>query len=302
MNLDSLHILLTYQCNYECDHCFVWGSPWQSGSFTSAKLEDVFQQAVALDSLKEIYFEGGEPFLYYPLLVWAVKKATDLGFATGIVSNGYWAQSFEDALVWLQPLAEAGLSRIEISSDVFHTGLLPREHEVFARTAAEQLGVLASSISIDPPTGYRSPEPSSLGEAISGGGVMYRGRAAVQLTAGLPTQAWSTFDSCPYEDLVEPGRIHLDPLGYLHICQGIVIGNLFEQPLAEIVRRYDPHQHPVVGPILKGGPAQLVREFDLSHKAAYVDACHLCYSARAQLQPELPAILAPEQMYGVINS
>ena len=26
MELTSLHILLTYQCTCECEHCFVWGS------------------------------------------------------------------------------------------------------------------------------------------------------------------------------------------------------------------------------------------------------------------------------------
>ena len=34
MELTGLHLLLTYQCNLECDHCFVWGSPWQSGTMT----------------------------------------------------------------------------------------------------------------------------------------------------------------------------------------------------------------------------------------------------------------------------
>ena len=26
MKLNSLHVLLTYQCNYECDHCFLFGA------------------------------------------------------------------------------------------------------------------------------------------------------------------------------------------------------------------------------------------------------------------------------------
>ncbi len=64
MNLTGLHILLTYQCNYECDHCFVWGSPAQTGVFTLAQLEDVFQQALDLGTIREFYFEGGEAFLY----------------------------------------------------------------------------------------------------------------------------------------------------------------------------------------------------------------------------------------------
>ncbi len=32
MRLTSLHLILTYQCTFECDHCFVWGSPWQEGT------------------------------------------------------------------------------------------------------------------------------------------------------------------------------------------------------------------------------------------------------------------------------
>ena len=27
MNLTGLHLLLTYRCNYDCDHCFVWSGP-----------------------------------------------------------------------------------------------------------------------------------------------------------------------------------------------------------------------------------------------------------------------------------
>jgi len=29
MNVNGLHLLLTYQCNFECDHCFVYSHPKQ---------------------------------------------------------------------------------------------------------------------------------------------------------------------------------------------------------------------------------------------------------------------------------
>ena len=301
MKLESIHILLTYQCNYECDHCFVWSSPWQTGVLTTEKLEQVFNQALALRTVTEIYFEGGEPFLYYPIMLRAIARATELGFDTGIVTNGYWAQSLEDALVWLRPLAEAGLNRIELSCDEFHGARSSDLQFFYGSAAAKQLGLNIGSITIEPPANHRDPETSVPGEAISGGGVMYRGRAASVLTAGLPTHYWEAFARCPYEDLVDPGRIHLDPFGNLHICQGIVIGNLFEKSLAEIIHDYNPLDHPITGPLLIGGPAQLVREFSLAHETGYVDVCHLCYSAREQLRPEFPAILAPPQMYGVIG-
>ena len=69
-------------------------------------------------------------------------------------------------------------------------------------------------------------------------GVMYRGRAAVKLVENAQLTPWTEYTECPYEDLREPGRVHLDPLGYLQICQGINIGNLFERPLVEICAEF----------------------------------------------------------------
>jgi hypothetical protein len=87
-------------------------------------------------------------------------------------------------------------------------------------------------------------------------------------------------------------------MGNLHVCQGISIGNLLQRPLADIMRDYDPYRHPVVGPLLAGGPAALVDEYGLPHGQAYADACHLCYQARCQLRSRFPEELTPGQMYG----
>ena len=299
MKINSLHVLLTYQCNYACDHCFVWGSPEQTGVFTLARLEEVFQQALAVPTIREFYFEGGESFLYYGLLVRAVARAHELGFETGIVTNGYWATAVEDAKVWLRPLAEAGLNRLDISVDDFHGNPEDDQQIHPAVTAAQELVLQCSTITIDPPAGQRDPTLTKPGLPLTGGDVMFRGRAAVQLTAGLPQQPWQTFDRCPYENLANPGRIHLDPFGYLHLCQGLAIGNLFERPLTQILDEFDPETYPVVAALFAGGPAQLVRQYDLTPEAGYVDACHLCYCARETLRSEFPDILAPDQMYGV---
>lgn len=299
MNLTGLHILLTYKCTYECDHCFVWGSPWQNGVFTLAQLEDVYQQALELGTIQEIYFEGGEAFLYYSILVEAVGRAKALGFWVGIVSNNYWATNLEDALAWLTPLAEAGLDRIDLSSDLFHGEAMETPESRYGLAAASQLGLASGTIAIDPPTGYRDPSQFEPGVPVTSGGVMYRGRAAEALVEGLPRQPWQSFTTCPYEALADPGRIHLDPFGNLHLCQGLTMGNLFEQPLKQIVRDYQPDEHPIVGPLLEGGPAQLPRRYDLDHEPGYVDACHLCYTARQALRGRFPEILGPDQMYGV---
>lgn len=300
MTLTGLHILFTYTCNYECDHCFVWSGPRQTGVFTWPLLEDVFQQAVALGTIREIYFEGGEAFLYYPTLVRAVGHAHALGFKTGIVSNGYWATSLEDARLWLEPLAGAGLDEIDVSSDVYHGGEQQEQYAENAMLAATEMGIGDRAVfTLNPPFATRSKDPRTQGEPVTGGDIMFRGRAAVKLVEDLPGQPWDLFDECPYESLASPSRVHLDPFGNLHLCQGLVMGNLFERPLQDIVASYDPESHAVVAELLAGGPAELVRRYQLPHQDRYVDACHLCYTARVELRAQFPEVLAPDQMYGV---
>jgi hypothetical protein len=300
MQLTGLHILLTYQCTYECDHCFVWGSPFQSGTFTLQELEQVFQQAAGC-GIQEIYFEGGEAFLYYPLLLAGVSRASALGFFTGIVSNAYWATSPEDALLWLDPLVQAGLNHLDVSSDLFHGETMVTPQVRHALQAASELGLNAGYIQIEPPSTYRDPAAFTPGEPVTGGDVMYRGRAAEKLASLVSHRPWTEFTTCPYEDLLAPGRLHLDPLGNLHLCQGLVIGNLFRQPLGHILEAYDPSEIPVVAELIHGGPAEIVRRFELEHQPGYADACHLCYSARNALRERFPEVLAPNQMYGVFS-
>jgi hypothetical protein len=93
--------------------------------------------------------------------------------------------------------------------------------------------------------------------------------------------------------------VHVDPLGNIHICQGIILGNLFSQPLSHICEAYDPDLHPVTGPLLHGGPAELVRRYGLAHQENYADACHLCYTSCQALRTRFPQALGPDQMYGI---
>lgn len=296
MKLTGLHILLTYQCPFECDHCFVWGSPFQTGTLTLAQLREVFAQAKQA-GVRSIYFEGGEPFLYYSTLVRGVQAAREMGFSVGIVSNAYWATGREDAEAALAPLA-GQIEDLTVSSDLFHYSELISRQARTAEEAARSLRIPVGTITIAQPE-----EPDAdvgRGQLTEGGsGVMFRGRAARKLASKVAPHPWEEFDECPHEDLREPGRCHLDPLGHLHICQGISLGNLFETPLAKIAAGYEPETHPICGPLLRGGPAALVREYGVPHADEYADACHLCYEARLALRERFPAILTPDQMYGV---
>jgi hypothetical protein len=69
--------------------------------------------------------------------------------------------------------------------------------------------------------------------------------------------------------------------------------------LRELCESYDPETHPIVGPLLVGGPAELCRRYGLDLSSGAADACHLCYLARSALRVRFPDVLIPAQMYGV---
>jgi MoaA/NifB/PqqE/SkfB family radical SAM enzyme len=297
MKLSGLHLLLTYQCTFECDHCFLWGSPWQQGTMTLENIRHIVREAQDLGTITSLYFEGGEPFLYYATLLAGVRLAKEAGFGTGIVSNSYWATGVDDAIEWLRPFVGV-LDDLSVSSDEYHYDEKLSQQVRNACAAADRLGIPIGTISIAAPEAVDSTlVVGQLPESESG--VMYRGRAAVKLSGKARQHPWTQFTTCPYEDLREPGRIHVDPLGNLHICQGIVIGNLFQTPLKEICKCYDHDTHPITGPLLRGGPIELVKAYAVPHREAYADACHLCYEARRDLRDQFPEILTPDQVYGV---
>ncbi len=102
-------------------------------------------------------------------------------------------------------------------------------------------------------------------------------------------------------NLIEPGRVHIDPFGNVHICQGISIGNIFSTSIAEICQNFNPYNHPIIAPLLEGGPFRLSKKYQISTKGKYADACHLCYETRKLLRLQFPDMLLPDQMYGVVS-
>jgi hypothetical protein len=294
--LSGLHLLLTYECNYECDHCFVWGGPSQSGTMSVETIEHILGEAMALGSIEWIYFEGGEAFLHYTILRNGIRFAKEFGFKVGIVTNAYWATDDANALKWLQPLA-GSIDNLSISSDAYHGSDEGVNCADIGRRAARRLGIPVDFIRVAEPEAADVPAMS--GQLPAGeSAVLYRGRAAELLASRVATKAWEQCTECPWEDLRHPERVHVDPFGNLHICQGISIGNLLERPLAKIMADYDPDDHPIVGPLLDGGPAELVRRYDLPHRDGYADHCHLCYTMRCALRERFPEVLTPDQMYG----
>jgi MoaA/NifB/PqqE/SkfB family radical SAM enzyme len=266
---------------------------------TLGDIRRILDQARELESVEWIYLEGGEPFLYYPILLRAAREAGDQGFKVGMVTNAFWATTREDAEEWLRPLAGL-LGALSVSGDLYHASDDPGTRAENAVAAAEKLEIPVGMIRIaQPEEANAAASHGQLPEGVSA--VLYRGRAAEKLFARASMQPWWSFSECTHEELRDPGRVHVDPLGNVHICQGICIGNMFRTPLREICESYEPDAHPIVGPLLEGGPAELVRRYGLEHEESYADECHLCDRARDALRERFPEELCPDQMYTVVG-
>jgi pyruvate-formate lyase-activating enzyme len=196
MKLTGLHFLLTYQCTFECNHCFVWGSPRQSGTMTLRDIRHFLRQAVDAGTITSVAFEGGEPFLYYATLLDGVRLAHDMGFAVSLVSNAYWATDVEDAVAWLRPFAGL-IKSLSVSSDLYHYNEQISRQSRNAEAAAEQLGISTGLMTI---ALAGTPDAVTVvGELPPGEtGVMYRGRAAARLAPRYARQPWEQYAACTH--------------------------------------------------------------------------------------------------------
>lgn len=297
--LTGIHFLLTYTCNFECDHCFLYCGPQAEGTFTLSQLRTVHDEMAKIGTIKMVYYEGGEAFLFYPLMLEGIRMSREKGFKTGVVTNSYWALTEEDAELWLKPLLELEVSDVSVSNDAFHHGEEVENPATKALKALNNLKISGGDICVERPS-IEIASTQEKGEPVVGGGAMFRGRAVEKLIEeDFPRKHWERFTECPHEDFKNPGRVHIDSLGNVHLCQGLSMGNMWKTPLSQLVKNYDPKKHPICGPLIEGGPALLTRKYQVDHEESYVDACHLCYSTRLSLLDQFPEYLTPKQVYGI---
>ena len=295
--LKQIHFLLTYTCNYECDHCFLYCSPNAEGTFTLDQIRKVLNDAKNIKTVEWIYFEGGEPFLYYPLMLKGLQLAKAMGFKTGVVTNNYWATTIEDAKLWLEPIIDSGIDDLSLSDDSFHRDETEENPAKIATEAAKALGFSVNSICIEKPS--VQPPSDNKGAPVVGGGALFKGRAVEKLADGLSTKTVDNFVECKHEELVTPERVHIDSFGNVQVCQGVSIGNMQQKPLSQIINEYDAATHPICGPLSTGGPYKLAQIYDVKLKDDFIDECHFCFTIRRELINRFPEYLSPPQVYGL---
>ncbi len=310
-----LTFLISYRCTNECKHYALQASPKQDN--ISIELEDVKRYMKDITSnydIGEVGFFGGEPFLYFDLLVSLVEEAKKYDIPKiGLPTNGFWGKNSSIAKDYALKLKEAGLNHIGFSIDAFHQEFISLDVVKRAIKATYDAGIewihlIAHTVGSKNEKNSFNEQTKKIIDVLSKEfesletittDLQVKGRAARELERNY-TMTTKLFDRCLY---FKTPMFMIDPYGWVfhQSCLGICIGNAKKKSLSEIIENFNYRKHPIIGKLVaKGGPQNLLEmaiEKGYKPQDGYADKCHLCFSALNYLRPYYPNIIEPSNLY-----
>jgi hypothetical protein len=293
---------------------------------SSQSLREALLAASGWDHPFQIHFTGGEPFLNFPLLLEAVRLASELGIPNYAETNAGWCLNGETTIRRFVALRDAGMAAILISCSPFHAESVPlartllaieKATEVFGRQQVivymphclaqiQQFGT-QGTVPLE-----RYVERFGLAEAgrmlWDAYGIIPSGRSGYRLGHLARKQPPVAFEAenCRLE-ILYAHHSHFDLYGnYISwFCGGLTVGDWHELPrlLDDFrARRYPP----IIDLLVGSGPYALFDRARQQHgyrelPQGYTGKCHLCVDVRKHLAqcgdyPEL----RPLQFYEMI--
>ena len=147
-----LTIAPTYRCTAACKECWFRCTPQVKQILETDKILQYIDEAVeAFPSLKIMVLTGGECFLVADDIPRMILRAKSHELMSRVVSNGFWATSYEAAIKKLAPLVNAGLTELNISTGDNHQVYVPFENVVNGLRAAYELGIRSMAVSVESP-------------------------------------------------------------------------------------------------------------------------------------------------------
>ena len=137
----TLSIITTYRCTAACDDCCFKCNPQRQGQFSLDAAYRCLDEATKVPSIRVVVFTGGECFLLRQNLDKMVKRASQNGFATRFVSNGYWGKSAEAAKRRIARLACCGLRECNFSTGEMHAKYVKPAYVRNAAVACAEQGL-----------------------------------------------------------------------------------------------------------------------------------------------------------------
>lgn len=313
----DLGLLVTTRCTAACKHCCFGCTPkgdQLSGDVTMTldEMKSYVSQAALLtpSGLGRLGFSGGEPFLLQNDLVEIVRFArTFQPLRIECNTAVYWANSVKAARNRLVPLRDAGLDRLTISTDDFHTEFIKLENVQIALEVAREVGldVVLNSV-VTKKTRSQADILQVLGQAAvnvehsewacqpSGVANDFIPIGDLFLEPGIPQ------DACPAPNFV------IRPEGDAYFCCSpsgwkpeLKLGNARHEPLDLLWSRFCGRELNHI--LMQEGPCGFIPAIERDGRRQllhthYVDVCHLCHHILAdpQLRHSVNAEVARREM------
>jgi MoaA/NifB/PqqE/SkfB family radical SAM enzyme len=308
IDLKRIEFLVTMNCSSRCKHCSV-GDKLCTGSHN---VVDAHRAAEAITSLSDMYdidslmTFGGEPLLYHDVTTRIHQTAKDCGIPNRqLITNGYFSKDRLRIDEVAKGLSDSGVNSLLLSVDYFHQETIPVDNVIYFAQAVLRAGIenvklhpaWVVSADNDNPYNLRTHELinrfSHLEISCSDGNIISPlGNAAVFLKDYFDRDKITLPKTCsdmPYSDPLDNiSSISISPEGSVSACRGFSMGNIYQEDIESIIKRYNPYENEHMAIILRDGIEGLLeyaRGYGVSiNKDDYFSLCDMCIDVRKQLK------------------
>lgn len=295
INLDRIEFMVTYHCTGKCIHCSVADKLNSLKDHNHVQIKEATEAIVWLAKhfpITSVMTFGGEPLLYPDVVSAIHSTARDCGIeARQIITNGYFSKEEERVQEVADLLSDSGVNNLLLSVDAFRQQTIPIWPVYQFAKKVKEAGVEnvqlqpAWVVNKDHENSYNDRTKEILNEFADldipvgeGNDVFMAGNAIKYLAEYYDSPKLDLAKVCgtmPYTDaLTDIKSISIVPNGDVMLCS-YVIGNIYEECIADIVARYNPYENDFMRAILTGGGKALL---DVMTEKGISVNCVECYS------------------------
>lgn len=308
-DIRRVEYLVTKRCTGWCQHCSVMTgdrNPDHSYRDLTAVLA-ASAHLYAAFPVSSMMVYGGEPLLYLDNVVQLFRFACESGVSRReLITNGYFSRDFRKIASSVVRLAQSGMTHAYVSVDAFHQPRIPlAQVEEFLSTlllqGSGQVFLHPSwVVGRDHDNEYNQRTESIVCQLVErhgvrvsdGNNIIPAGRFRHSLCEYYPRFPELPPQKCrdiPYANAPDRvGSLRFLPNGDVHICRGVILGNIFEAELPRMLQAYEPLTDPALAAIVSDGAQGILtlaaKDHVMIDPEDYYGRCDLCAATLSALR------------------
>lgn len=305
LRIRRIEFVVTWHCSGRCMHCSVGDLVAHPDRHHCVPLQESVQAIRMLAKnypVASLMTFGGEPLLYPEVTCQLHAAARDAGIPRRqVITNGFFSRDERRIQQVARMIQESGVNDLLLSVDAFHQARIPIEYPHFFARSLQDIGM--QSVRLQPAwlvhashdNAWNTQTKALLDQfpflrANAGNDIFMAGNAKKYLHAYYEKPVLDPCAMCgdmPYtEKLTEVSNLSIVPNGDVMVCH-FVIGNLLQDSMEDILKRYDPRMHPCMQAVSQGGVQslwQLAREKGITlPQEDYYSVCDVCKALTQKL-------------------